>query len=1209
MDARTRSIGSYRLIEPLGSGGMGVVYRAVHENGQIVALKTVRLAAESQLAGLRREIHALARLRHPGIVRIIEEGVAEGLPWYAMELLEGHTLRRHVEDHALGAASTGRRQFEAATTAGPGEASGHWWTRTLDRSSAAAALLQRARAEPAIEAGAEAEAAHRGPGGKLEHVLGLMRRLCAPLAYLHGEGLVHRDLKLENVLLRPDGRPVLVDFGLAAQFSGEVSREALASASFAGGTVYTMSPEQIRGELVDARADLYALGCILYELLTGRPPFSGQHAAHVLWQHLNAEPERPSELVPDVPEALDVLVLRLLAKQPRERFGHADDVATALGRLGAEHSAAPGSDLAPERPRPRAYLYRPSFAGREEALAELEPHLDRLEAGGGALVLLGGPSGIGKTRLLLELARRGERRQFRVSSGECVLVDIAAESSAARSSAALQPMRGTLQAVADLCRERGREQTERLLGARGMVLALYEPALRALPGQARYPELVELPADTARLRLYSALAETLRALAEEQPLLLVLDDLQWADELTLGFLGYLARSALSSPQRAARFLVVGAYRTEETGETLRALLEQPGVRQLQLGRLHEQAIGQIVCDMLALEQSPPVFTRYLSRQSEGNPFFVAEYLRTAVREGLLWRDGSGLWKVAEEGQEGAYERLPLPPTVRDLVARHLERLGGSARRLVDAASVLGKEVEGSLLASVSGLGALEVLEGTLELLGQQVLEEAAPGRLRFAHDKLREVAYEQLGQLPCIELHRTAAETLEALGPDRRDESLAELGYHWGRAGVSGKARECYIAAARIAASRYAHAEAERLYRAYLGLAEQPSSESIQPWNQLVIALRLQGRASEALEEAQRVLEAAIKLGDRAAEGQCRFRLGILQHDIGRRHDAEAAYNQALAIARETGSLSDQANALNSLGLLHSQHGRLEEAHRLYQEALSILRKSDHRPNEGSTLNNFGIVYLLRGELEAARQILEQTVALVREVGDRVTEGSALSNLARVHLGEGRQDRAEALYLEALAIHRDVGNRRSEGITLGNLASLRRMQGRVDEGWALLQQALVIHREVGNRSFEAELLREATIFKRQCHGSLDEALGFIESAEDLLGKIGDTVQSISCLCERGHLALARGCPAHELVEQIHSRIAALAAAPESEPVKDASRLQRAQEAFEAGRHELLFRGELIEDLSEGLRRWLVQTGQLPLVAAMLSASEKQDAKP
>jgi eukaryotic-like serine/threonine-protein kinase len=165
-------IGPYELLETLGRGGMGVVYRARHvETGEAVALKTVRVPSAALLQGLRREIHALARLRHPGIVRIVDEGVDEGVPWYAMELLEGVTLRRHADSGG----SDGAQQ--TATLHSQSEAA--WWTGELSGAARASGPRLRQRA-----------------------ALTLVRRLCAPLAYLHGEGLVHRDLKPDNILIR-----------------------------------------------------------------------------------------------------------------------------------------------------------------------------------------------------------------------------------------------------------------------------------------------------------------------------------------------------------------------------------------------------------------------------------------------------------------------------------------------------------------------------------------------------------------------------------------------------------------------------------------------------------------------------------------------------------------------------------------------------------------------------------------------------------------------------------------------------------------------------------------------------------------------------------------------------------------------------------------------------------------------------------------------
>jgi serine/threonine protein kinase len=1245
MDAELQNIGPYRLLKPLGRGGMGVVYRAVHQHdGHLVALKTVRLAAQSQLAGLRREIHALARLRHPGIVRILDKGVANGLPWYAMELLEGRTLKSYAQ--RLGAAGKVVPAGTENKTTMPGSPEGEWrsgwWTWTLEDEVTAEALLQQAPGTPAPEATTSLRSA---APERLLPVLSLVRRLCAALAYLHGEGLVHRDLKLDNVLVTgsrvpqnaahptPDEQthfvgaprfptsnptswvppapwPVLLDFGLATQFSGEVSREALAAVGFTAGTVSTMAPEQIRGELVDARADLYSLGCILYELVTGRPPFVDEAPVQVLWQHLNAEPEAPSKLVGDVPEGLEELILRLLAKNPRERLGHADDVAAALGRLGAEDGPGTGSSEGEAWPKARAYLYRPGFAGREEPLSELERLLGSLEKGPGTPVLVGGESGIGKTRLLLELARRAERLRILVLSGECAPVEAADEGAAARSGGALQPMLKTLQFIADRCREKGLECTERLLGRRGKVLALYEPALRSLPGQERYPEPAELPAEAARMRLFSSLAETLSALSEEQPLLLVLDDLQWADELTLGFLGFLARTAFAGQERVARLLVLGTYRTEETGKALRAVLERSQTRQLRLGRLEEDAVGQMVCDMLALAETPRAFARYLSRQSEGNPFFVAEYLRSAVEEGLLCRDGEGHWRVAGPGQDEAseeiYEALPLPGALKALVGRRLEGLPAAARGVTEAAAVLGREVPILLLEPVAGLEEAELQEALGELLRRQVIEIVSPAGLRFVHDKIREVAYERLQGARRRALHLAAAEAMES----RAWASVGELGEHWERAQRPEKAQPCYLEAARQATSRFAYGEAERLYRAYLALVSQPTLESIEARHELGDKiLWIQGHASEAIDEHQKALEEARELGDLASEGKCLSSLGFLRAEIGQMREARILCEQALGIAREVGNRTDEASVLNSLGTIFREQGKSEESGTLYDLALSISRELGLRRGEGTVLVNLALLRANQGRLDEARALQERAVAIFQELGNRTNEGRALGNLAWVYKSAGDNDKAIALLTRAMAIHREIGNRRSEGIALGNLAIFYRYQGRVEEAWAHLQQARAIHSELGSLLSEGFVLREMATLQRQCHGAFDQAESLAQEAQAILEKAGHRLELVACLCERGHLALASHPPAREFLDQARSLTAALEARPEDRSGQNVSRLQRAQEAFEAGQHERLFRGELIDDLPEGLRRWLVQTGQLAPELAMLPASGTPGSEP
>jgi serine/threonine protein kinase/predicted ATPase len=1335
MSELPRAIGPYRIVEALGRGGMGVVYRAEHRGtGQAVALKTVRAPREGLLRSIRREIHALARIRHPGIVRILDEGLHEGLPWYAMELLEGTTL-----GHAAAELHGRRAQLEPAQTAAQPLAA--WWTHSVARSGPWPAC-PGAEAEPLSWSG------HARRRGFPPQVLTLVRRLCSALAYLHGEGIVHRDLKPDNVLLRaasgerraaseqPEAGaglaarssqlaafPVLVDFGLMTHWplaavgasalhaggGGELGREAIEHDSGAAGTVAYMAPEQIRGELVDARADLYALGCILYELVAGRPPFGAASAAELQRLHLEQEPPPLGEAVEGVAPELEELVRRLLAKRPQDRLGHADDVAAVLAGLGAEDGWVEAG------PKPRAYLYRPRFAGRSEALQILTQQLGQASAGALGLTLIGGESGVGKTRLALELAREARMQGLCVLSGECQPLRPAAEPDGRAGpggGAPLHALRPALRAIADRCLALGLAETERLLGPRGKLLALYEPALAGLSGQEAYPEPAELSAEAARLRLWRCLAETLAAFAQDpagphsslltphsslltphsslltshsslltpHSSLLILDDLQWADELTVGFLQHLLRDGQASsggprsqqlPETEARsasgrersertpairhrgqtpvpaspaaplewhgLLVVGVYRSEEIGEPLQRLLQAPAVRHLRLERLEERAIGAMVGDMLSLWPAPEQFVRFVSRHSEGNPFFVTEYLRTAVAEQLLYRDAAGRWHAAVDGAgagEMPYAELPLPRALQQLVARRLDGLSETARELVDAASVLGREPDEAALAAMVALNADQRMAAVHELLARGVLEEPGGGRLRFAHDKLREVAHGRLDAARRRGLHRAAAEALESgvtAGPDEPTASMTALAQHWDEAGERAKARSCYLSAARQMKGRYVHGEAERLYRAHLRISDRPSSESLLARIELgKDILRAQGRVREAIEQYELAVAEARQLGDRAAEGQALNLLGTGHVELDLPAEAAALYEQALGIHREAGDRQAEARTLGDLASLASDRSQPREAQALFEQALAALGEDDVSTNRGMILSNFGTLHSQQGRSAQAHALYEQALAVFRAIGDRRAEGIALGNIASQLRVRGDVQQARTLYEQALAIHREVGNRRFEGVILYHLSDLHREHGRLPEARALCEQALGIHREVGNRQAEglgliklAHLTQElgcvdearslydqalslcqelglrrlvgihhvlrASLERRL--GQLDAAERLVQQAERLFQDLHEKLWTALYLCEKGHIALARARPAAELLHEAEQRAAALGAGPSSPPGLALGRLRRAVEAFDAGRP--LVHGEHSEDLPQAWHRRRVELGQPP----------------
>ena len=693
-------------------------------------------------------------------------------------------------------------------------------------------------------------------GSRLRRVLTLARQLCAPLAFLHGEGIVHRDLKPDNIIVRADGTPVLVDFGVMAEFGAAVGRDRVTADSQVAGTPFYMAPEQITGADMDARADLYALGCVLYELLTGEPPFTGDSAARVLRAHLEREPAPPSSCADGIPPAVDELVLRLLAKEPAKRLGYAVDVAAALVDLGAEDAAGePG-------PRPRIYLYRPGLAGRDAVLEELRAGLSPLLQGRGGLTFVGGESGVGKSRLVLELVRAASERGAQVLAGE-------AQALAGRPLGALcKP----LQAIADRCLERGAQETDRLLGPRGPLLARHEPTLADLPGQDRYPAPPELPPDAARQRLFRSLHETLAALAADRPVLLVLDDLQWADELTLGFIG-----ALASGDALARqpLHLLGTYRTEEVGPGLARLLREPGCRLVPLERLDRLGVGAIVADMLALASPPAELVRFVARRSEGNPFFIGEYLRAAAQEALLRRDRQGRWHLAHQhGADGGFDALDLPETLRDLIVLRLGALTRPARRLAELAAAAGREVPLALLEQVSGLEPAALQQGFAELLERQVAEEPVPGTLRFAHDKLRETTYDAMDAERKRALHQRLAEALDTPG-GRQDQSHA-IAMHYTLGEVHrdpARVLEANLHAGEVALGKEAPHEALTLFQQADRVARE---HNLRPGPRLASAWGEACARTHRVQEAARHLAHALEQTDRpAARASLRARLAM----------------------------------------------------------------------------------------------------------------------------------------------------------------------------------------------------------------------------------------------------------------------------------------------------------------------------------------------
>jgi len=1026
--------GPYAVEETIGSGAMGVVYRARHTvTQQAVALKALRTQAPGMLTSFRREVHVLAGLRHPNIVRILDQGFTQGVPWLAMELIEGTSLQARLRPRRDGSDSA-REQDDS-------EAPG-----TLPDVSLVAS---RASADPS-----RPSVAIRLP---TDEMIRWAIPVCRGLAFLHGCGVVHRDLKPANILIRRDGTPVLVDFGLVLPFGG-TGREVLELAEAGSGTLAYMAPEQRFGRFVDARADLFSLGCIMYEALTGVLPFGPGGV-----RELSPEPRAPSAFVTGIPDSLETLTMRLLARSPHDRIGYADDVAAML-------LALEGAEARPLSEQRTTYLYRSEFVGRRETFAKLAQAIDDALRGRGGRVFVTAASGAGKTRLVLEAATLASEKGMAVITGEC-LPSGTAEGGDRALSAPLHPLRRLLTGVADFCRAADSATAKKLLGGRAGLLVPYERLLGDLAQQLGETEPPPLPPDAARARVLNTLAALVLDFARVRPLLFVIDDLQWADELSLDLLSSLTgRGCATAP-----FLLWGTCRIEEMTPRLERLFHAPGSVHTELDRLGKQEVGQMVGGMLALRAPPPELVDFLYFESGGNPFLLSEYLRTAIAEGRLERNARGRWVLNDR----RLQSVTVPTAIAALIRRRLDGLDAKAKRIVGAAAVLGRGFDTELLARTVDLDIADVLDAYGTLRQRQIFEDDPSGILRFVHDQLRDTAYLTLGEDERAQLHGRAAAAIEERysGPEL-EPYLAALGFHLAKAGAASRAAGYFERAADLARRTYANGDAVKLYRLAIAqidaasgspaerslaraalqeaigdilhmtgdargareafeaaLADSPEEPSVARGRRLRKGARTWERQHQHARALQEFARAEVQLGD---EGLAQEHADEWWHEwvqvqvdktwdlywLARVDELSELVERVRPVVERHGSASQRAQfyqALVHTALRRERYAHLEQAVEYARKSLAAAEQCDD-PRELALARFFlGFPLLFARELRESEPLFLDAIAAANRIGDATLQARFLAYYAVLHRRAGRVQESRSVAERAASIAEQGG--------------------------------------------------------------------------------------------------------------------------------------------------------------------------------------------
>jgi len=843
--------------------------------------------------------------------------------------------------------------------------------------------------------------------------------VCRALEQVHARGVLHRDLKPSNVWLAADGTAKLGDFGLA--LAGDGAR--LTAEGMMVGTVAYISPEQALGRPLDTRGDLYAFGAMLYELVAGRPPFVGDDAVAVVSQHLNTAPVAPSWHNPEVPKALEALILRLLAKAAEDRPSSAGEVREALeavAKAPAESAAAVGRGA-----NPLDRLSGGVFVGRAREIEELRAVVEDVRAGHGHLVLLVGEPGIGKTRTASEITTYARLRGCQVLWGRAV------ETGGAP---AYWPW---VQVIRAYLHEREPQHAIAEMGSGAADIAQVVSEVRErLPAP---PAVPVMETEQARFRLFDSVATFLRNAATRRPLVVVLDDLHWADEPSLLLLQFLAHEMAT-----ARLLVVGTYRDVALGrehplfQALGELAREIITRRFELRGLTEPDVARYI-EMTAGTTPAPALVTALHRETEGNPFFLGEVVRLLVTEGTL--GGAG---------ERNDRKFNVPQGVREVIARRLDSLSRECNELLGVAAVIGREFGANVLEQVTNLPRARVLELVEEAVASRIVAEVSrvPGRYGFTHALIRETLYADLPASRRMDLHRRIGGTLERLYAVDLDRHTAELAYHFGEALESGGDAEKAIGYALRAGARamrqLAYEDAAAHYERGLEAVDLAESPDVPAQLELLLGLGEAKRKAAEVDAAKTVFRQAADIARRlgASDQLARAALayaGPTDEIVSGKMDqavVDLFEEAAAALGEEDSPL--RAQVLVRLAAELFNYADPERSHVLVRDGLAMARRIGDPAALAFSLIGAHFALWWPDTLDERLTIATETIRMAQQLGDKELEFRGrvwaaidfleLNDIPRVdaemdacsRLAAGLRQRACAWYVHVFASTRAV---------------------------------------------------------------------------------------------------------------------------------------------------------------------------------------------
>jgi Nif-specific regulatory protein len=927
-------------------------------------------------------------------------------------------------------------------------------------------------------------------------------QIASALHYIHRRGIVHLDLKPSNVLVDESGRAKLMDFGLAIATRQVLDRQIR-------GTLQYMAPEVLKQDRVDSRADLYALGMTLYETVTGALPGYGKAPIDVIRMHLNEEIRPPSSINPHVPPELEAIILKLLEKDPRHRYASAAALLFAVAEASG-HSVPTGELLLG-----RGELYAAPLIGRGTEVNQLMSLIGQAREGNGCGVIVAGAEGVGKSRIVRDVTLRAQLDGARVFSGRCPV------------------NRKTIYApFFDIFRQ--------LVTAVNPDADAGEEIRRILrPGGGGNPH------EGDKYRLYNHIVQSMQDIygflsagsdTSGTPLILVIEDLQWADPSTADLFSFLVSEAKQN-----QLLVIGTLTLQDnnngTDESM-TFWEQRGKETgfpiIRIESLTEALVHEHVESLLG-ESLGDEFVRWMFWESSGSPLNIRRIFDYLITHGYLEWQPSG-WTVDME----RIRALRIPGGAAAILMEKADALHDDGCSLLETAAVLGEVSSVDLLTKVSDYSPERTYELLRELVATGLLDESTTGSvITFPQMHLRDSIYNGMTDQRRSELHLRVGNALEPMLEAGSSQLVGQIAYHFARANETEKGIRYAVEAGDIATRSLAHAEATEFYRTAIEMLDLSGADEAQKADvreKLADAYYRNNDSRDAMQTLQFLLKSfQVRSGARPSVDVARVmkKIGKVLNNRGEHDSAMSYFQNALTIYEQLEQKCDVAEMMNRVAGIYREKDNMELAGETAEKARAMLEDEPPTVVAGYIRNMQGIIEYALGNWQRAKQILLDAYCIGDLVGSDQLKKKALTNLGNtlwklgdwetafeyfhknmqlseaegdlwnlvtcynnvgiIEFGRGKFHNAAEYFEKSVRIDQKIGALEYEALALENLGETYEMVGKWDDAAKCYSRCLALEGFDESRSSRSSVYVPLARFTKKL-GDIAKALEYAQKA-------------------------------------------------------------------------------------------------------------------